>query len=80
MKENINISTNHGQHSTNIEIDNTTEFKDFQVVNLKGEERLSSIGVTLGVNEGEQQLVIGKTILIGFELSLFREFILQNVK
>lgn len=79
MKKTITLSTDHGHEITNIEVDNSSNYRNFEAVNMTADKTKEKIGITLGVEDNEQVLVIGKTTLRGLEVAIFKQFITQSL-
>lgn len=82
MENFIKIETQHEIHSLEMKFDNTTEFKDCQIIQKtkKGEERILNLQISqhnLKDFKGEVMLEIGNITLIGREVKMLQEFINQ---
>ena len=44
MKKTITLSTDHGHEVTNIEVDNSSNYKNFEAVNMTAEKTKEKIG------------------------------------
>jgi hypothetical protein len=76
MEDLIKIEIPHKHHLTKIEVDNSTEFKEFNIEVTRG-GRLHSLFVKSYTEDGVKVLKMGDITLRGREAEMFREFLNQ---
>lgn len=77
MENVIKLETNHPQHTLEIAVDNSTEFKDFGI-SLSRAGRIHSLNIKRHMDEGVEVLEMGSVKLRGREVELLREFLNQK--
>ena len=79
MEKVIKIETDHDNFTNKIEMDNSTEFKDFMLTRDLSNNGKDTITETLGIHldSTSNELKIGKFKLIGREVELLKEFLNQ---
>lgn len=80
MDTTIELSTDRETGTTDLKIDNSTEFKDFIIANsLIGSDKHSQVMMQLFEEDGKKTLTIGNCKIRGMELDLLIEFLTQKL-
>jgi hypothetical protein len=78
MQKTIKLETTYNHHTTKVEVDNSTEFKDFGVEVTRG-GRIHQLHIQRFIEDGEEVLKINNNSLSGIELRMFKEFLNQKL-
>ena len=78
MENNVSLQIRHLNRTTSIDVDNSTEFKDFSIRVHRDGKACESLDIQIS-KETEVCLEIGKFTLIGREVELLKEFLNQKL-
>jgi hypothetical protein len=79
MEDYIKVETQHEHVTTDVIVDNSSDWKDFKII-VTTEDEKKEIDIQYALENGEEFLSIGGTPIKGRQVALFREFINQKLK